>query len=191
VLGYLEDLIIFSPDAESHLSRFDMVLTLLGNHGVTRKAQKCHLFSNEVEYLGHVVRPGRLRVNEKNLKAIKKAAFPKTQTQRRSFLGMCKVYGRLMVDFAKTAKPLNELNSVNFPKRLSPPNPEWQAALKRLHEQLCHPPLLAIPRRGGKHINDVNASYDQLGCCLLQQPPDDKYLPVGYFSEGLLPAEKN
>jgi len=27
-------------------------------------------------------------VNEKNLKAIKKASFPQTQTQRSSFLGM-------------------------------------------------------------------------------------------------------
>jgi len=37
----------------------------------------------------------------------------------------------------------------------------------------------------------VDARYDQLGCCLLQQQLDGKYLPEGYFSEGLLPAEKN
>jgi len=37
----------------------------------------------------------------------------------------------------------------------------------------------------------VDASYDQLGCCLLQLQPDGKYLPVGYFSMGLLPEEKN
>jgi len=124
VLVYFDDLIIFSADAESHLSHMDTVLTLHGRHGVTLKALKCHLFSNEVEYLGHVVRPGRLSVNEKNLKAIKKAAFLKTQTQLRSFLGMCNVYRRFTVDFAKTAKPLNDLNSVMLPKRLSPPSPE-------------------------------------------------------------------
>jgi len=61
---YATDLIIFSTDAESHLSHLDTVLTLLGKHGVTLKAQKCHLFTIEVEYLGHVVRPGRLSVNE-------------------------------------------------------------------------------------------------------------------------------
>jgi len=94
VLVYLDDLIIFSADAESHLSHLDTVLTLLGKHGVTLKAQNCHLFTNEVEYLGHVVRPGRLSVNEKNLKTIKKASFPQTLTQLRSFLGMCDVYRR-------------------------------------------------------------------------------------------------
>jgi len=71
-----------------------------------------------VEYLGHVVRTRRLSVSEKNLKAIKKAVFPKTQTQLRSFLGMCNVYRRFTVDFAKTAKPMNDLNSVKLPKRL-------------------------------------------------------------------------
>jgi len=68
------------------------MFTLLGENGVTLKTKKCHLFSNEVEYLGHVVRPGRISVNEKNLKAIRKAIYPKTQTQLRSFLGMCNVY---------------------------------------------------------------------------------------------------
>jgi len=91
VLVYLDDLIILSADAESHLSHFDTVLTLLRKHGNTLKAQKCHLFSNEVEYFGHVVRPGRLSVNEKSLKAIKKAIFPQTRTQLGSFLGMCNV----------------------------------------------------------------------------------------------------
>jgi len=191
VLVYLDDLIIFSADAESHLFFLDTVLTLLGKHGVNLKAQKCHLFCNEVEYLGLVVRPGRLSVNEKNLKAITKAVFPKTQTQLRSFFGMCNVYRRFTVDFDKTAKPLNDLNSVKLPKRLSPPTSEEQAAFDTLRKQLCHPPIFAIPRKEGKYIIDVDASYDQLACRLLQQQPDYKYLPAGYFSKGLLPAEKN
>jgi len=80
---------------------------------------------------------------------------------------------------------------VKLPQRLSPPTTEEQAAFDKLREQLCHPPILAIPRKEGKKIIDVEASYDQLGCCLLQQQPDDKYLPVGYFSKGLLPEKKN
>jgi len=191
VLVYLDDLIIFSADAESHLSHLDTVLTLLRKHGITLKAQNCHLFSNEMEYLGHVVRPGRLSVNEKNLKAIKKAVSLKTQTQLRSFLGMCNVYRRFPVDFAKTAKPLNDLNSVKILTLLSPPTLEQQAAFEKLREELCQTPILAIPRKEGKYIIEVDPSYDKLGCCLLQQKPDDKYLAVRYFGKGLLPADKN
>jgi len=46
VLVYLDDLFIFSADAESYLSRLDTVLSVLRKHGVTLKAQKCHLFSD-------------------------------------------------------------------------------------------------------------------------------------------------
>ena len=83
------------------------------------------------------------------------------------------------------------MNGVKLPKRLSPPALEEQAAFDKLREQLCHPPILAIPRKEGKYIIEVDSSYDQLGCCLLLQQPDNKYQPVGYFSKGRLPAEKN
>ena len=144
LLVYLDDFIMFFADAESHLSHLDTVLTPLGKHGVTLKAQKCRLFSNEVEYLGHVVRPGCLSVNEKNLKAIKKASFP----QLRSFLGKCNVYRRFTVDFAKSAKPLNNLNSVKLPKRLSPPTPEEQAAFDCANSYATRPSLRYRAKRG-------------------------------------------
>jgi len=158
VLIYLDDIIVYSADAESQLSHLEKVFTLLGENGVTLKAKKCHLFSNEVEHLGHVIRPGRISVNEKNLKAIRKAIYPKTQTQLRSFLGMCNIYRRFTADFAKVAKPLNKLVSSSLPKKLCLPTMEEQAAFDRLREQLCNPPVLALPRREGKYIIDVDAS---------------------------------
>jgi len=43
----------------------------------------------------------------------------------------------------------------------------------------------------GKYIIDVDTSYDQLGCSLLQEQPSGEYHPVGYFSKGLTQAEKD
>jgi len=109
----------------------------------------------------------------------------------RRFLGMCNVYRRFTADFAKVAKPLNKLVSSSLPKKHCPPSMEEQAAFDRLREKLCSPPMLALPRREGKYIIDVDASYDQLGCALLQENPAGEYHPVGYFNRGLEPAEKN
>jgi len=191
VLVYLDDIIVFSHDAETHLSHLDEVFTLQGNAGVTLKAKKCHLFSNKVDYLGHVVRPGRISVNERNLKAIRKAQFPRTQTELRCFLGMCNVYRRFTDSFAEYAKPLNRLASTTLPKRLAPSTQKQQDAFDKLREMLCNPSMLALPRKDGKYIIDVDASYNQLGCCLLQEQPSGEYHPVGYFSKGQTPAEKN
>jgi len=97
------------------------VLTRLGKAGVTLKAAKGHFFHEEVEYLGHVIRPERVHVLEKNLRALRGLRYPETQTQMKSFLGMCGVYRRFAADFAKIAKPLTALASTKLPKRLPPP----------------------------------------------------------------------
>jgi len=124
-----------------------------------------------VEYLGHVIRLGRISVNEKNLKAIRKAINLKTRTRLRSILGMCNVYRRFTVEFAEVAKSLNRLVISPLPKRICPPTTEELAALDLLREQLCIPLILALPMRDRKYIVDVDASYEQLGCALLQEQP--------------------
>lgn len=77
-LAYLDAIIVFSRTAGEHMSYLDKVFTLLSEVGVTLKPAKCHLFSNEVEYVGHVVRPGYVSANEKKLKAIRRAKFRQT-----------------------------------------------------------------------------------------------------------------
>jgi Reverse transcriptase (RNA-dependent DNA polymerase) len=88
-LVYLDDAIVFSENRAAHLTHIAEVLTLLGNAGLSLKLKKCHLFSSTVDYLGHVIRPGRLGVAEKNTVALRTAPLPRTQTVLRSFLGLC------------------------------------------------------------------------------------------------------
>lgn len=38
---------------------------------------------------------------------------------------------------------------------------------------------------------DVDASYNQLGCVLLQEQTGRGFLLIGYFSRGFWPVEKN
>lgn len=57
-LVYLDDVIIFSASAEQHVKDVDVVLTRLLEAGVTLNLEKCTWFSDEVEYPGHIVRPG-------------------------------------------------------------------------------------------------------------------------------------
>jgi len=166
-------------------------LTRLGKAGVTLKAAKCHFFQEEVEYLGHVIRPGRVHVLEKNLRALRGLRYPETQTQMKSFLGMYGIYRRFVADFAKIAKPLTALTSNKLPKRLPLPREEESKAFEELRGRLLAAPILALPRREGHYIVDVDASYEQLGCCLQQQQPDGEYHPIGYYSRVPLPAEKN
>jgi hypothetical protein len=78
-----------------HLKHVNKALNILGKAGLSLKLIKCHFFKEAVDYLGHVIRPGKLAVAEKNTAALRNVPVPKTQTELRSFLGLFNVYRRL------------------------------------------------------------------------------------------------
>ena len=190
-LVHLEDVIVFSRSPEEHLQHLYEVLTQLGKAGVTLKASKCHFFQEEVEYLRHVTRPGRVHVLKKNIRRLRGLRYPETQTQMKSCLGMCGVHRRFVASFAKIAKPLKALTGTKLPKKRPPPSGDETEAFETLRGRLLDAAILALPQRHGHYIVDVDASYEQLRCCLQQQQPDGEYHPIGYYSRALLPAEKN
>ena len=190
-LVYLDDVIVFSKSRQDHLSHVAEALTLLGNAGLSLKLKKCHFFAETVDYLGHVIRPGRLGVAEKNTNALKAAPLPRTQTELRSFLGLCNVYRRFVPRFSAIAAPLNALLAKGTPPQLGPLPSAAITAFNLLRERLLSPPVLALPRAEGALWLDTDASDGQLGCCLIQNQPDGKSLPLGYWSRTLNAAERN
>ena len=72
-LGYLDDVFVFSRTVDDHVRHLREVLLLLETAGVSLKPSRCHFFHQEVEYLGHIVRPGQLLVNQKNIKSLAQA----------------------------------------------------------------------------------------------------------------------
>ena len=104
-LVYLDDAIVFSRSPEGHLQHPDEVLTRLETAEVTLKTVKCHFFQKEVEYLCNVIRPGKVHVQEKNLRALKGLRYPETHTQMKSILCMCGVYRRFWMPSPRWQSP--------------------------------------------------------------------------------------
>jgi len=190
-LVYLDDVIIFSANAEQYVKDVDTSLHRLREAGVTLNLENCTWFSDEVEYLGHIVRPGQLHVHNKNVDALKHAKFPTKNTQLKSFLAMCNVYRRFVKDFAKRAKPLNALTRAEIPQDLPPPRDVAIAAFEDFCNALLCPPILALPKANRKLVVDVEACADQVGCTLFQEEPEELLHSVGYWSRRLTAAEKN
>jgi len=91
-LVYLDDIIIFSKTFEEHLKHVSDILKCLQASGFSLKLSKCSFFQKEVNYLGHVIKPGKLCVATKTTEAVAKFKLPETQTHIKSFLGLCNVY---------------------------------------------------------------------------------------------------
>jgi hypothetical protein len=121
----------------------------------------------------------------------KTAPLPRTQTELRSFLGPCNVYRIFFSKFSAIAAPLNAFLGKGTPPQLGPLPPESIAAFNQLRDKLLHPPVLALPRNEGALWLYTDASDGQLCCCLLQEQPDGKPLPLEYWSGTLNTAERN
>ena len=55
VLVYLDDLVIFSKNAEGHVEHVRIVLGLLRRHKLYAKLAKCTSMQSELKFLGHIV----------------------------------------------------------------------------------------------------------------------------------------
>ena len=190
-LAYLDDVIVFSNTLEDHLQHLKEVLTLLQGAGMSLKLRKCNFFAQQVDYLGHVIRPGLLQVAERNTEAVKRFKHPTTQTELRSFLGLCNVYRRFVPNFAHTAAPLNSLLKKGCPYDLPALNEFQIKPFDLLKQALTEPPVLRLPRVGLPFSVDTDACNHQIGCALMQTHDDDARYPIGFWSRSLSPAEKN
>lgn len=58
VLVFFDDILIFSPDLNSHLKHVQAVFELLRANQLFVKLSKCSIAQPKVEYLGHVIKEG-------------------------------------------------------------------------------------------------------------------------------------
>ena len=192
-LIYLDDVIIFSKDIETHLKNVDEVLKLLHDAGVTLKLKKCSWFTKKVHYLGHDITPGKLAVAKAPAESFAKAVFPKNITQLRSFLGAANVYRRFIQNYAHVSKPLSSMLRKDVDIDWSSPTEDQLKAFEDLKSRLTTPPILALPKKGRPFMIDTDASNYQLGAALLQQQDEKnptEWLPVGFFSKTLNETEQ-
>lgn len=75
VLIYLDDIIVYSPDFDSHLQHLDEVFTRLRVYGLKLKPAKCHLLKDEVQYLGHRVSATGVFVDPSKISIVRMARF--------------------------------------------------------------------------------------------------------------------
>ena len=125
-----------------------------------------------MDYLGHVITPGKLHVVKTNTDAVDGFRPPRTQTELKSFLGLCNVYRRFVPKSARTAGPLQLLLRKGQPFEIASINEAQLQAFSLLKEALAKPPVLCLPRSDLPFSIDTDACEYQVGCALLQTYPD-------------------
>jgi len=85
------------------------VFERLKAHGLHLHLGKCKFFQESVEYLGHVIHPGGLGVQQAKVEVIAHIPRPMDVNRVRAFMGLANYYRKYVKGFSAMAKPLNML----------------------------------------------------------------------------------
>lgn len=188
VFVYLDDLLIVSPDFESHLKLLKMVADRLAQAGLTINLSKSKFVMKELRYLGYIIGNGCLKTDPDKVVAISNFPVPATVRQVRRFLGMTGWYRRFIPNYADLAGPLTDMlkKSVKFIW-----NADAQTAFEKLKECLCSAPILSHADFQRPFVIQCDASTSGIGGVLYQLDNNGIEHPIAYVSKKLNSAQRN
>ena len=184
---YLDDIIIFSKDIDTHMDRIQEVFKRLQDANLKLKPSKCHFFKEQVEFLGHVVSKDGVATDPKKIEAVKEWRTPRNVKEVRSWLGMTGYYRRFMHGYAEIAKPLHDLTRKEEKFMWTK---ERDTAFVNLKKCLITAPILGYPDSREPFILDTDASGCSIGG-VLSQIQDGQERVIAYGSKVLSKEEKN
>ncbi|MGL5583251.1 MAG: reverse transcriptase/ribonuclease H family protein, partial [Cetobacterium sp.] len=190
VIVYIDDILIYSHHQEEHITHVKLVLQKLREHQLYLKLEKCEFHTPSVQFLGYVIDPDGVKMDQGKVEAITHWTLPKTIKELQRFLGFANFYRRFIHNYSMLSSPLTSLLR-NRPKSLS-----WDDTATNAFHQLKlafkSAPILVHPDPNRQFIVEVDASSTGVGAVLSQRQGNPSRLhPCAFYSKKLSPAEQN
>lgn len=189
VVIYLDDLLIFSRNAEEHVQHVRAVLHRLIQHKLFAKMEKCLFNVKKVEFLGYILSAEGISPVPEKVAAIKDWPIPKNVKEVQSFLGLANFYRRFVPGFAEKARPLTNLTRKDCQFTWSNGT---QKAFDDIKHALINAPVLLVADPSQPFILETDASEFACGAVLAQKKSNDQFPhPIAFISRKFQPAEIN
>ena len=189
VYVYIDDILIYSPDLDTHRNHVNQVLErLLANH-LYVKAEKSLFHADTVSFLDFIVAPGSVQMDPAKVSAVSEWPTPDSRKKVQQFLGFANFYRRFFRGFSAIAAPLHALTSPQGQFRWCP---EAEKAFSPLKRRFTSAPILTLPDPKRQFVVEVDASNEGIGAVLSQRSDrDGKVHPCAFLSRRLSKAERN
>ncbi|QRV83894.1 Retrotransposable element Tf2 protein [Ceratobasidium sp. AG-Ba] len=151
----MDDILIFSEKEEDHAEH---------RNNLYAKLSKCEFFVKKVIFLGLVITPEGISMEEEKIKAIMEWSAPRKIKEVQAFLGFVNFYRRFIAEFSKIARPLHDLTKKDTKF-------EWTQECQQAFEEIK------------KRI--------AIGAILSQRGEDGYLHPVAYLSKSYNDAQRN
>jgi hypothetical protein len=187
--AYADDVLIYSEDWESHKRHVREVVRRLDAGELQGDIKKSALGVKSINYLGMIIDVDKgVSIHPDKLKAIREWTPEMLKNRRavRSFLGMINYVRTFYKNASEVELPLNKLLRKDTPFYIGPAQKTAMEELKRLATSA---PALGFYNPGRPLTLETDASNEALGAVLLQEDPEGRAQPLGFFSKTLSAAE--
>ena len=164
--GYLDDILVYSPDMETHLEHFRKLFMRLREADLKLKEVKCNFLRKHIQYLGHIVLGKGITPMPEKLECIKDMPPPKTTKEVKQFLGLIGYYRKFVPRFSDLARPLNVLTRKDVPFKWTP---VCQESFELLKSCLMTELILKYPDPDYPYVLFTDASKYAWACVLTQE----------------------
>ena len=97
--GYLDDILVFSPDMETHLKHLRNLFERLRSADLKLKEVKCNFLKKHIQYLGHFISGEGIAPVQEKLESIQKKLPPRNPKEVKQFLGLIGYYRKFVPHF--------------------------------------------------------------------------------------------
>jgi len=140
VAAFIDDIIVGTEMEEEHDEIVAEVIRRLEENDLYVKTEKCRWKVREVGFLGVIIGPEGIKIEEEKVKEVLEWLTPKCVKGVQKFLGLVNYYRRFIESFASIARPLHDM--VKKDKKW-----DWierqEKVFKELKEQFTKEPVLA------------------------------------------------
>lgn len=144
--------------------------------------RKCKFSPNGINYLGHVTRPGRLKVLKQTSDAMLGLRNSTKVTELRSCVGQGSLFRCLVPSLARLVTPLNKKIRKIPLQDFDGLSENEINVLETQNVKFVEPLVLALPHSLYDHTVDMNACDKKIGCFLLLKEEEGASGSVGYWS---------
>jgi len=175
-------------NSDKMVARARLILWILQENDLFIWVNKCFFFVTWVEFLGFIIKDGKVKMDNMKLDGIAKWPPPETVTQLQSFLGFYNYYHQFIKHYLDKCQPLNALLQKS---KLWDWTPTQHTAFKNLKVAFILKPVLLMPDFLKPFEIECNASLFATGRVLLQKDTNRDWHPVTYHSKSLTATEQN
>ena len=186
VAAFVDDMLVGTETEEGHDEIVEEILRRLEENDLYVKPEKCVWKVKKIGFLGVVIGPNGIEMEEEKVEGVLGWLVPKTVKDVRKFLGLANYYRRFIKDFARVARPMNVLTRKDEKWWWED---EQQKAFNELKKVFTSKPVLAAPDLDKEFRVEADASNYATGEVLSMKYSDEKWRPVAFISKSLSDTE--